>query len=340
MSRALRWTIACSAVAMLALPFAGAAPASSRTASVSRYIVVLKQGHSGAGVAAVTKAGGRIVGVNKVGIATVLASNPSFTKTLRLSGAVVGVAPDASFRVAPGLKLKGSAVARKLARASANTVAAEAAACASLFSVPVTTGPDPLAACQWDMRAIHANPGSYSVNKGHGARIGDIDTGIDLTHPEFTGNLDLATSCSFIYASTPTSNPAEQVTPGDCSKKSAIQDLAGHGTHTAGIIAARIDGHGTSGVAPEATIVALKAGTQAGFFFTNSVVDSLIYAGDQHLDAVNMSFFADPWLFNCRNDADQRAIITAISRASRYAQQQGVVMVAAQGNEAIDRPIR
>jgi hypothetical protein len=28
------------------------------------------------------------------------------------------------------------------------------------------------------MRAIKANPGSYGVTKGAGARLGDIDTGI------------------------------------------------------------------------------------------------------------------------------------------------------------------
>jgi lantibiotic leader peptide-processing serine protease len=51
---------------------------------------------------------------------------------------------------------------------------------------------------------------------------------------------------------------------------------------------------------------------------------------------VNMSFFADPFLFNCKNAADQKAIVTAISRAARYARDHGVVLVAAQGNEAID----
>jgi subtilisin family serine protease len=322
---------------MLALPFAGAAPASTRTASVARYIVVLKQGHSAAGIAAVVKAGGSVIHVNKAGIASVLASKPSFKTTLRATGAVAAVAPDASFGVAPDRILTVPPLPRSLTHASATpSTTGETAACASLFSVPTTTGPDPLAACQWDMRNISANPGSYAVTKGKGARIGDIDTGIDLTQPEFSSNLDLAASCSFIYSTTPTSNPSEQVTRGDCSKKSAIQDLAGHGTHTAGIIAAQIDGHGTSGVAPEATIVALKAGTEQGFFFTSSVVDSLIYAGDQHLDAVNMSFFADPWLFNCRNDADQRAIIQAISSAARYAQQRGVVLVAAAGNDGID----
>ena len=187
------------------------------------------------------------------------------------------------------------------------------------------------------MRAIGAtSAGSYSVNLGAGARIGDMDTGIDLTHPDIMPNVDVAASCVFIYADTPTSIPEEQVTRGDCSDKAALQDFAGHGTHTAGTMAAPINGIGTAGVAPEATIVVLKAGTAEGLFFTQSVVDALRYAGDQHLDVVNMSFFADPWLFNCRNDQEQRAIVQKISAAARYAEQRGVVLVAAAGNEGID----
>jgi subtilisin family serine protease len=61
-----------------------------------------------------------------------------------------------------------------------------------------------------------------------------------------------------------------------------------------------------------------------------------MYAGDKKLDVVSMSFFADPWLFNCKNDSEQKAIVQAISRAARYAQQRGVVLVAAAGNEGID----
>lgn len=37
-----------------------------------------------------------------------------------------------------------------------NTAASEAVACASLYGVPATIGPEPLSACQWDMRAISA----------------------------------------------------------------------------------------------------------------------------------------------------------------------------------------
>lgn len=224
------------------------------------------------------------------------------------------------------------------ALAALHTEAGEAAACAALYGSS-SNMPDPLGACQWDMRAIGAtSSGSYALNQGQGARVGDIDTGIDLTNSDIMPNVDLAASCSFIYPDTPTSNVAEQVVrgPAQCNNKAALQDLAGHGTHTAGTIAAPINGMGVSGVAPRAKVVVLKAGTEQGYFFTQSVVDALRYAGDQRLDAVNMSFFADPWLFNCRNDADQKAIIQQISAAARYAEQRGVVLVAAAGNDGID----
>ncbi len=238
-----------------------------------------------------------------------------------------------------GLVVSVLAISEGAQAAPAGTQSAttEAAACAALYSVPVNVGPEPLSACQWDMRAIGAtSAGSYAMNRGRGVLVGDIDTGIDLTNTDIMPNVDLATSCVFLYSDTPTADPAEQVTPGDCSNKQALQDYAGHGTHTAGTIAAPINGVGVSGVAPEATVVVLKAGTAAGYFFTQSVVDALHYAGDQHLDVVNMSFFADPWLFNCRNDEEQKAIIQEISAAARYAQQRGVVLVAAAGNDGID----
>jgi subtilisin family serine protease len=307
----------------------GAGTTRSAAPAATKYLVVFKVGHGGAGVQAVRAAGGRVLRIDKVGVGTVTSSKPGFARALRASGAVAAVAHNASF-FQPALKAAAAPV-------GTNTAAAEAVACASLYSVPVAVGPDPLSPCQWDMRIIGATPtGSYGVNQGAGVKVGDLDTGIDLTHPDIAPNLDVAASCSFIYASTPTSDPAERVTPGNCSNKSAVQDLNGHGTHTAGTIAAPINGLGVAGVAPKATIVALKAGTIEGFFFTQSVVDGLVYAGDHGLDVVNMSFFADPWLFNCRNDKDQKAIVQAISRAARYAQQNGAVLVAAEGNEGID----
>jgi hypothetical protein len=55
-----------------------------------------------------------------------------------------------------------------------------------------------------------------------------------------------------------------------------------------------------------------------------------------HFSVTNNSYFADPYLFNCHNDVTQRAIWTAESRATRFALDQGVAVVAAAGNFADD----
>jgi subtilisin family serine protease len=194
---------------------------------------------------------------------------------------------------------------------------------------------EPLGVCQWDMALINAGDESYAHATGAGVRVGVIDSGVDLTHPDIQPNLDLDLSCSFIFDDTPTANPAE-IANGDCSNKAAVQDLAGHGTHVASIIAAPVNDIGIAGVAPDATIVALKACTEAGFCFVDSVVAALRYAGDQGLDIVNLSLFADPFLYYCKNEAEQRAMLAELESAARYATQRGVLIVASAGNEADD----
>ena len=202
-------------------------------------------------------------------------------------------------------------------------------------SYPGTTGPDQLSTCQWDMRVINANAAHAKPATGAGVTVGIIDGGVDLNHPDLAGGIDVARSCSFINSTTPTADPQE-IANGNCAIKSAVQDLQGHGTHVATTVGARANGFGIVGVAPEATIVALKACTIAGFCFADSVAAALRYAGDQRLDVVNLSLFADPYLYYCANQAGRRAILQELQSAARYAQQRGVVIVAAAGNEADD----
>ena len=197
------------------------------------------------------------------------------------------------------------------------------------------SGPDQLSPCQWDMAAINAGAAAWAHATGKGVKVGVIDSGIDFTHPDLVGGINTALSCSFINNNKPTADPRE-VANGDCSKKDAVQDLQGHGTHVATTIAGRMNGIGIVGVAPEATIVGLKACTIAGYCFADSVAAALRYAGDQRLDVVNLSLFADPYLYYCSNEAGQRAIWQDLKGAARYAQQRGVVIVAAAGNEAQD----
>ena len=214
-------------------------------------------------------------------------------------------------------------------------VGGDVAAVLCLAAYPqAPTGPDRLSPCQWDMGVIDA-AGAWSKATGRGVRVGVIDGGVDFTHADLQGAIDVAASCSFITSSTPTADPRE-IADGDCSNKAAVQDLQGHGTHVATTIAGRRNGVGIVGVAPEATIVGLKACTVAGYCFADSVAAALRYAGDQRLDVVNLSLFADPYLYYCKSDAEQRAILQTLAEAARYAQQRGVVIVAAAGNEAQD----
>jgi subtilisin family serine protease len=206
------------------------------------------------------------------------------------------------------------------------------ARCVAVY--PGAGGPDELSSCQWDMTQIDTGSAHLAAT-GRGVRVGVIDGGVDFSHPDLAGAIDVASSCSFINSTTPTADPLE-VANGDCSNKAAVQDLQGHGTHVATTIAARANGLGIVGVAPEATIVGLKACTIVGYCFADSVAAALRYAGDQRLDVVNLSLFADPYLYYCGNEEQQRAILKSLQEAARYAQQRGVVIVAAAGNEADD----
>ena len=130
----------------------------------SRYIVVLKEGQFDSGYGAIERAGGAVTHTNKLGIVTVTASSSDFIETMRASGPVLAVAHNAGFKQA-GLasvldeyrRVWRSRRRRKMGRALRCTAS------------PVGTGPEPLSACQWDMRAIGATTaGSYAVNQGRG----------------------------------------------------------------------------------------------------------------------------------------------------------------------------
>lgn len=244
---------------------------------------------------------------------------------IALAGALTTVAP------------AGAAVAR-----TASSTVTEATAICDMFwsGVYKTPSSEPLARCQWDMALIGANEQTRARATGVGVRIGVIDTGLDIAHPDIAPNVDVAASCSFVRPDDPAIvaglADVSEAASGDCSNKAALRDLAGHGTHVASIIASPVNGIGVAGVAPEATIVALKACTSSNYCFGYAVADALRRAGDLRLDIVNLSLFADPYLYYCGNDAAQRAQAKAITDAARYAQQRGVLIVTVPGNGSDD----
>jgi subtilisin family serine protease len=336
--------VALSAVG-LTLVATGAGAAGAR----QEYVVVYRHGASAdAARAAIKAAGGTILKENtKVGVATVASRNRSFIARADASRALDGAAHNRIIGHAPNDSMPGRrfrkfdpAAADLLRRPSARDAARRPARSRG-------KKPEPLAAAQWDMQQIGATTdGSYRYEQGKGVRVGILDTGVDGTHPDIAPNFDRKLSRNFV-----TDIPADangDPIDGPCEHPSCVdpvdEDDDGHGTHVASEIASPINHLGIAGVAPKATIVNIRAGQDLGYFFLQPSVDALTYAGDHGIDVVNMSYYVDPWLFNCAdNPADspqaqveQRTVIEAMQRALDYAHNHGVTLVSAAGNGGTD----
>ena len=309
----------------------------------SEYVVLYSPGASIATVkGAITASGGILVSNNtQLGYAVARSASAFFATKMDKSPAVLGAARNRVVGVAPRLVKARSGDVERLdseRRAGGLTTTAEKAA----PTTPAIPLAEPLANRQWDMRQIGATPaGSYARQPGKaGVLVGVIDTGIDGTHPDIEANFDAARSRNFVTDIPSIDGPCE--TP-SCVDPANVDD-DGHGTHVASTIASPINSLGIAGVAPKVTVVNLRAGQDSGFFFLAATLAALTYAGDIGVDVVNMSFFTDPWLFNCTsNPADspveqteQRVIREATQRAINYARGHGVLPIAAEGNEATD----
>jgi lantibiotic leader peptide-processing serine protease len=287
---------------------ASAAAIVTSSALAQNYIVLYKSQSVPANAAqTISAAGGTLVhSYGQIGVAVASSGSEAFRQNLLSDSRIANAASTSGFAT----QLEG------------NVTDAAAAPLADIVGIPAP-GSDNLSGLQWDMDQIHS-PEARAIEGGSpSVVVGDIDTGLDYTHPDLAANVDFAKSVSCV-GGVPDTNPA------------AWNDDNGHGTHTAGTIAAAKNTVGIVGVAPNVKIAGIKAGNAAGFFFPEAVVCAFMWAGSHDINVTNNSYFADPWLFNCRNDPEQRAIWTAERRAIRYAESNGVVVVAAEGNQSDD----
>jgi subtilisin family serine protease len=333
----MRYLLALTAsVVMVTASFGGAAP--SRTGPERSYVVVYDLGASIAlARGAVMASGGAIVKENlTVGVVTAVSKNPDFLEAVSRQKALTGAALDRPIGHTRGTP-SGADIELAAARAAAKGTIHDNRDFES------RGGAEPFADLQWGMRLIHATTnGSYAQGRGRGVKVGVMDTGIDGSHPDIAPNFSRSLSRNFTVDIPLIDGPCEVAS---CKDPVDVDD-DGHGTHVASIIGSPINGLGVAGVAPEVTLINIRAGQDSGFFFLQPTVDALTYAGDIRIDVVNMSFFTDPWLYNCPNDPDpattpverlqQRTIIEATQRAVDYAHGRGVILVSASGNEHQD----
>src|SRR5215218_8601791 len=312
-------------VAVVAGGLLAAVPASAAgDGKVREYVVQYRQGVSAADArAAIKSLGGTVVGeISAIGAAKVRTRNPDFVAGAIGSRALAGVTRNRIIGYAePALREKVDSVESLIAASGVAPAAAQA------------VDAEPLAGLQWDMDMIHATAEeSYAVNTGNpDVLVGIIDTGIDASHPDLAPNFEADLSRNFTTDIPLIDGPCNQEPDHSCEDPANV-DEGGHGTHVAGTVAAALNGLGIAGVAPNVTLVNLRAGQDSGFFFLQPSVDALTYAGDNGVDVVNMSYYIDPWLFNCANNpadsaaqqAEQRTVIAATERALAYARAHGV----------------
>jgi subtilisin family serine protease len=306
--------LAASAVAALLV----AAPASAELRLVDDHYIVLVRGNTDAAKGLVLANGGYITAdfSRQIGMLAVRSTNPSFAESIRSSPLVEEVANDVAWKAMPTLA----------------EVTGEAEAVPG--GGPDSPHADALEPTQWSMRQIRA-PEAHAIQAGSRlVDVGILDTGIDGDHVDFADtdgtNVDCARGRDFVAV-----GPGVG-TPNPC------EDNNFHGTHVAGIVAARTNGVGVVGVAPNVTLVPVKVCDAEGFCYASSTAAGIAYAGDARLDVINMSFFVDDddrgqsTEFKCMNDPVQRAFRKANERAIQYARNQGVVPVAALGNSDED----
>ncbi|OUD03305.1 S8 family peptidase [Streptomyces swartbergensis] len=309
------------ATALAFLPNTTATAADEAPAAVSAnatslsYVVNVKPGHGTSAYVkkAVGKAGGTIVtSYDQIGVIVVHSSDPDFAKTIRK---VRGVQSAGATRTAPLPTAVTADLGTPKALSAAEVAKAEAA-----------PGQDPLESLQWDLPAIKADKAHEKSLGSEKVTVAVIDTGVDDTHPDIAPNFDRGASVNCVSGKPDTSDGAWR--PGASESP--------HGTHVAGEIAAAKNGVGMTGVAPGVKVSGIKVSNPDGFFYTEAVVCGFVWAAEHGVDVTNNSYYTDPWYFNCKNDPDQKALLDAVTRASRYAEKKGAVNVAAAGNENYD----
>jgi lantibiotic leader peptide-processing serine protease len=324
-------------VALVAGGLLAAVPATAGSdGKVREYVVLYEDGASAKDARnAIADLGGTVVDeISAIGLAKVRTDNPDFASDVAGESLLAGAARNRIVGFAePALREKVDEV-ESLVAANGVGSTIEAAAAA-----------EPLANLQWDMAMIHATVDeSYAMGTGnHDVLVGIIDTGIDASHPDLAPNFNADLSQNFTTDIPLIDGPCNQEPDHSCEDPADV-DEGGHGSHVAGTVGAVLNGLGIAGVAPDVSLVNLRAGQDSGFFFLFESLAAMTYAADNGIDVVNMSFFTDPWLFNCRDNPldtpteqlEQATIIDSTNAALEYAHANGVTLIAAEGNEHTD----
>jgi thermitase len=164
---------------------------------------------------------------------------------------------------------------------------------------------DPGFGNQWGMVKIQA-PEAWAVTTGSSSiNIAILDTGVDLDHPDLANKL--ISNINF-------------------SSSATVDDVYGHGTHVAGIVAASTDNSiGVAGLGYRSSLMNVKVLGDDGLGYDSWIAQGIIWAADNGAEVINLSLGSpEPG--------------STLEAAVNYAWSKGVVIVAAAGNNGSTSP--
>jgi len=164
--------------------------------------------------------------------------------------------------------------------------------------------PDAELSASWGVMKIGADTVQAAGNQGEGIKVAVIDTGINYLHEDLQANYK--GGYDFV------------------NKDSDPFDDNGHGTHCAGIIAAADNNIAVVGVAPKASLYALKVLNSAGSGYTSDIIAAIQWAISNGINVISMSLGSSVGS-------------TALQQACDAAFTSGIVVVAAAGNNGAAR---
>jgi len=154
---------------------------------------------------------------------------------------------------------------------------------------------------------IQATQSNTYPYKGRGVRVAVVDSGVDTKHP------DLHVQGGYCVHGV------------NCTQyRLPYCDNNGHGTHVAGVIAARENGQGLVGIAPEVELYAVKAMNEFGLGTTRGLVDAVNWTRENKMDIVNLSINTP------KSDL-------ALKKVLEEAYAAGVLFVGSAGNNGLEK---
>ncbi|PJE99221.1 type VII secretion-associated serine protease mycosin [Streptomyces carminius] len=162
----------------------------------------------------------------------------------------------------------------------------------------------------------------WEKTRGKGVKVAVIDTGVDDNHPQLKDAVDAKSGRRTL----PDPKKDKYGNKPKPLAKNGTEDVVGHGTKVAGIIAARpADDTGFVGIAPEATVIPIQQNDAEGNGDTGTMAESINYAVEAGAKVINIS----------QDTAKALEPDSALERAVDAAVAAGVVIVASAGNDGL-----